>query len=202
MYCSGTRFGWVGGFPAIAGPAGAMPKPRVKFDNVKGRQWVTKSDFPRAARLEPGAAAAVAEGSPASCASAVAGGDGAGGDDAYSDEGDSHSVACSSVVGDSLAASSVCRSDDDDDLKPPECVEREASTIRDTIPVETEIASYDEWSTRAPGANISWFFGNWGAISNAKNPGQRERMEKELRHSPAAVICLAECSQEVQDLLE
>ena len=161
-----------------------MPKPRVKFDNVKGRQWVTKSDFPRAARLEPGAAAAVAEGSPASCASAVAGGDGAGGDDAYSDEGDSHSVACSSVVGDSLAASSVCRSDDDDDLKPPECVEREASTIRDTIPVETEIASYDEWSTRAPGANISWLFGNWGALSTTKTQFNASAWRKNFATRP------------------
>ena len=187
------------GRPAIAGPTGAMgkhSKKGVRFDNATGKTWVP--------RREPGAAAAVAVDSSASSSSAVAGGHDEQWDvDADSDAGTSCVGSC--VRGDSTCASSACASDVGDDFGPSsDVVEREQSTVRDTVPLETSIDGDKVFqpADRSHGANISWFFGNWGAISNIKHPGQQERMQKELRHSPAAVICLAECSEEVQRLLE
>ena len=186
------------GRPAIAGPTGAMGKHSnkgVRFDNATGKTWVP--------RREPGAAAAVAVDSSASCSSAVAGGDDEWDVDADSDAGISCVGSC--VRGDSTCASSACATDAEDDFGPSSgVVEREQSTVRDTVPLETSIEGDKvfEPADRSHGANISWFFGNWGAISSIKHPGQQERMQKELRHSPAAVICLAECSEEVQNLLE
>ena len=162
---------------------GKHSKKGVRFDNLTGKTWVP--------RREPGAAAAVAVDSSASCSSAVAGGDDEWDVDADSDAGTSCVGSC--VRGDSTCASSACASDVEDYFGPSSgVVEREQSTVRDTVPLETSIEGDKvfEPADRSHGANISCFRQLGRHIKHKKPRSTRAHAEGT---SPLARSCDLPC---------
>ena len=89
--------------------------------------------------------------------------------------------------------------------EPPGDVDRREGVHRDTVPRQffCERRQADIGARRNDNVgNLSFLFGNWGALPNANtHKHQRRRIELELRHCPALVACFAECEAPMEEFL-
>ena len=98
-----------------------------------------------------------------------------------------------------------------EDAAPPSTVARQGERFRDTLPpVSVSVrATFKIGNPAVPPAqrrenegNMNCAFINWGELpSQSQNPAQRRRMELQLRHCPCFLLCVAECSADMEGIL-
>ena len=98
-----------------------------------------------------------------------------------------------------------------EDAAPPRTVARQGERFRDTLPpVSVSVpATFKIGNPAVPPAqrrenegNMNCAFINWGELpSQSQNPAQRRRMELQLRHCPCFLLCVAECSADMEGIL-